>query len=255
MAVRAGVREVGEAPVAAHPLLARRPFVRLLDREGAARQRLARQLQRPVAACRARPPRTARRRSRWRTPCARSPCSGCRRAGRRSGKARDSLAATQVAGAITRSQYVRHWRHSEASVRRAVRPIGASLPRAADLDELARVVSNTPCFSALMADRVGYGLPTSSPLFVAARPLRRRGGRRGRAGPAPPRRRCCSGEIKFPRAAAHDDPDRRAGRLAADRRAGLRRQVQGRRARRGVRVATSRPSRPCACATAASTPR
>src|SRR5262245_1073820 len=46
---RTGVREVREAPVAAHPLLARGALVGLLDREGAARERLAGQLQRPVA--------------------------------------------------------------------------------------------------------------------------------------------------------------------------------------------------------------
>src|SRR3954451_2102141 len=46
---RARVREVGEALVAAEPLLARRALVRLLDAEGAARQRLAGQFQRPVA--------------------------------------------------------------------------------------------------------------------------------------------------------------------------------------------------------------
>src|SRR4051812_17311369 len=43
--VRGGVREVEEAPVAAHPVLALRPLVRLLDCERAAGERLARQLQ------------------------------------------------------------------------------------------------------------------------------------------------------------------------------------------------------------------
>src|SRR4051812_25900428 len=49
---RAGgrVREVREAPVAAHPLLALGPLVGLLDAERAARQRLARELEHPVAA-------------------------------------------------------------------------------------------------------------------------------------------------------------------------------------------------------------
>src|SRR4051794_29749006 len=46
---RPRVGEVGEALVAAHPLLARGPFVRLLDGERAARERLARELERPVA--------------------------------------------------------------------------------------------------------------------------------------------------------------------------------------------------------------
>src|SRR4051812_19987671 len=43
------VGEVGEAPVAAHPLLAPGSFVRLLDRERAAGERLARELEGPVA--------------------------------------------------------------------------------------------------------------------------------------------------------------------------------------------------------------
>src|SRR3954451_20867117 len=46
----ARVREVGEAPVAAHPLVALGPLVRLLDAEGAAGERLTRELDRPVAA-------------------------------------------------------------------------------------------------------------------------------------------------------------------------------------------------------------
>src|SRR4051794_36699022 len=48
---RAGarVREVGEPPVAAHPLLAPRSLVRLLDAERAARERFAGQFQHPIA--------------------------------------------------------------------------------------------------------------------------------------------------------------------------------------------------------------
>src|SRR3954468_2178625 len=51
-AVAAGGRvgEVGEAPVAADPLLALGALVGLLDRERAARERLARKLERAVAA-------------------------------------------------------------------------------------------------------------------------------------------------------------------------------------------------------------
>src|SRR4051794_12178290 len=44
-----GVREIAEAPVAADPLFTRGSLVRLLDRPGAARKRLAGELERPVA--------------------------------------------------------------------------------------------------------------------------------------------------------------------------------------------------------------
>ena len=142
-------------------------------------------------------------------------------------------AATQVAGAITRSQYVRHWRHSAASVRRAVRPIRASLTAPPSWTS-CQGVSNTPCCSSAKRVRSEHGHPLRRCCRCRV-PVHRRLGRLGR-----PRGRATGRRAAERAGSSSRAPQEMTVQTDAQRRLeltahlGLRRQLPRRRPRRAV---------------------